>query len=74
MCKSGRALAPTPLGRLMTSYLTLFFSKYVDVNFTANVEEQLDQVAGEDSSRRGGGRGRGGDGALSMVIWQLHCC
>jgi DNA topoisomerase-1 len=47
--KSGRSLAPTPLGRLMVSYLTLFFPRYVDVNFTAKVEEQLDEVSGGSS-------------------------
>jgi DNA topoisomerase-1 len=45
--KSGRALVPTPLGRLLTAYLTSHFSEYVDVNFTAKVEEQLDEVSGE---------------------------
>jgi hypothetical protein len=30
----------------MVSYLTLFFPRYVDVNFTAKVEEQLDEVSG----------------------------
>jgi DNA topoisomerase-1 len=49
--KSGRSLAPTPLGRLMVSYLTLFFPRYVDVNFTAKVEEQLDEVSGESTGR-----------------------
>jgi DNA topoisomerase IA len=45
--KSGRTLVPTPLGRLLTAYLTSHFSEYVDVNFTAKVEEQLDEVSGE---------------------------
>jgi DNA topoisomerase IA len=31
----------------MVSYLTLFFPCYVDVHFTAKVEEQLDEVSGE---------------------------
>jgi DNA topoisomerase-1 len=46
--KSGRTLVPTPLGRLLTAYLTLHFTEYVDVNFTAKVEEQLDEVSGEE--------------------------
>lgn len=45
--KSGRTLVPTPLGRLLAAYLTSHFSEYVDVNFTAKVEEQLDEVSGE---------------------------
>lgn len=45
--KSGRTLIPTPLGRLLTAYLTIHFTEYVDVNFTAKVEEQLDEVSGE---------------------------
>jgi hypothetical protein len=44
--KSGRTLVPTPLGRLLTAYLTIHFTEYVDVNFTAKVEEQLDEVSG----------------------------
>lgn len=44
--KSGRTLIPTPLGRLLTAYLTIHFTEYVDVNFTAKVEEQLDEVSG----------------------------
>jgi DNA topoisomerase-1 len=50
--RSGRSLAPTPLGRLMVAYLTLFFPRYLDVNFTAQVEEQLDEVSGETRVRR----------------------
>lgn len=46
MVKSGRTLVPTPLGRLLTAYLTIHFTEYVDVNFTAKVEEQLDDVSG----------------------------
>lgn len=44
--KSGRTLVPSPLGRLLTAYLTIHFTEYVDVNFTAKVEEQLDEVSG----------------------------
>lgn len=51
MLRTGRSLAPTPLGRLMVGYLTLFFPRYVDVNFTASVEEQLDEVSGEPVKR-----------------------
>jgi hypothetical protein len=40
-------MVPTPLGRLLTAYLTIHFPEYVDVNFTAKVEEQLDEVSGQ---------------------------
>ena len=43
---AGRSLVPTPLGRLLSAYLAIHFPEYVDVNFTARVEEQLDEVSG----------------------------
>ncbi len=46
MRSPGRALAPSPLGRLLVAYLILHFPDVVDVNFTAHVEEQLDEVSG----------------------------
>lgn len=33
------------LGRLVNAFLTAFFAKYVEYNFTANLEDQLDDVA-----------------------------
>ncbi|QYO78580.1 type I DNA topoisomerase [Devosia salina] len=44
----GKALHPEDRGRIVTSFLESFFSRYVEYGFTAHLEEQLDQVsAGE---------------------------
>jgi DNA topoisomerase-1 len=44
----GKALHPEDRGRIVTSFLESFFSRYVEYGFTALLEEQLDQVsAGE---------------------------
>lgn len=44
----GKALHPEDRGRIVTSFLESFFSRYVEYDFTAHLEEQLDQVsAGE---------------------------
>ncbi len=37
---------PEDRGRLVTSFLMKFFTKYVDYDFTANLEEELDAIAG----------------------------
>jgi DNA topoisomerase-1 len=43
-----RALVPEDRGRIVTAFLTSFFSRYVEFGFTASLEEQLDQIsAGE---------------------------
>ena len=36
---------PEERGRLVTSFLTNFFSRYVEYDFTANLEEQLDDIS-----------------------------
>ncbi len=36
---------PEDRGRLVTSFLMKFFTKYVDYDFTANLEEELDAIA-----------------------------
>lgn len=36
---------PEARGRLVSAFLTHFFEKYVQPNFTANVEEQLDDIS-----------------------------
>jgi DNA topoisomerase-1 len=41
-----RRFIPEDRGRLVTAFLTSFFTRYVDVNFTANLEEQLDDISG----------------------------
>ncbi len=37
---------PEDRGRLVTAFLTSFFERYVDSNFTASLEEQLDDISG----------------------------
>jgi len=41
-----RRFVPENRGRLVTSFLMKFFTKYVDYDFTANLEEELDSIAG----------------------------
>ncbi|MCF7969722.1 MAG: type I DNA topoisomerase [Methylococcaceae bacterium] len=36
---------PTDVGRIVTKFLTEHFTKYVDYNFTANLEDDLDAVS-----------------------------
>lgn len=40
-----RRFIPEDRGRLVTTFLTKFFAKYVDYDFTANLEEELDAIA-----------------------------
>jgi DNA topoisomerase I len=48
--KEGRALHPEPLGRVLSSFLCLYFPTYVDPAFTSRMEEELDLVsAGKES-------------------------
>ncbi len=43
-----RTLVPEDRGRVVTAFLTSFFTKYVEFDFTAGLEAQLDQIsAGE---------------------------
>jgi len=39
-----RRFIPDSRGRIVTSFLTNFFHKYVEYGFTANLEEQLDEI------------------------------
>jgi DNA topoisomerase-1 len=41
-----RRFVPEDRGRLVTSFLIKFFNRYVDYGFTANLEEELDAIAG----------------------------
>ena len=50
---TGRALAPTPMGRLVSSFLAARFSRYVDPHFTSAVEARLDAVAAGKEAWRG---------------------
>jgi len=40
-----RRFVPEDRGRLVTTFLTKFFKRYVDYDFTANLEEELDAIA-----------------------------
>ena len=40
-----RRFIPEDRGRLVTAFLTSFFERYVDTGFTANLEEQLDDIS-----------------------------
>ena len=47
-----KRLIPEDKGRVVTAFLESFFSRYVEYDFTANLEEQLDRVsAGEMNGR-----------------------
>lgn len=40
-----RRFQPEDRGRIVTTFLSKFFTKYVDYSFTANLEEELDAIA-----------------------------
>ncbi len=41
----GRAFKPTDVGRAVSKFLSAHFTRYVDYDFTAKLEDQLDEVA-----------------------------
>ncbi len=41
----GRAFKPTDVGRAVSKFLSTHFAKYVDYDFTANLEDELDAVS-----------------------------
>ncbi len=41
-----RRFVPEDRGRLVTAFLTNFFERYVEYNFTADLENQLDDISG----------------------------
>ena len=47
-----RRFIPEDRGRLVTAFLTSFFARYVDTGFTANLEEQLDEIAEGEANWR----------------------
>jgi DNA topoisomerase-1 len=47
-----RRFVPEDRGRLVTAFLVSFFSRYVDTGFTANLEEQLDEIAEGEANWR----------------------
>ena len=48
-----KRFVPEDRGRLVTAFLTSFFERYVDSNFTASLEEQLDDISGGRAEWRG---------------------
>ncbi len=40
-----RRFVPEERGRLVTAFLVSFFNRYVDTGFTANLEEELDEIS-----------------------------
>ena len=47
-----KQLVPDSRGRIVTEFLKKYFGKYVDYNFTAGMEENLDKVSAGDSAWR----------------------
>src|SRR6202034_1130763 len=47
-----RRLLPEDRGRVVVAFLESFFSKYVEYDFTADLEEQLDRVSNNDVAWR----------------------
>jgi DNA topoisomerase-1 len=45
-----RRLVPEDKGRLVTAFLESFFNRYVQYDFTADLEEQLDKVSAGDKN------------------------
>ena len=43
--KEAGTLRPTPRGRTLSAYLVSFFPQYLDMGFTCNMEDQLDQIS-----------------------------
>ncbi|RUL89741.1 type I DNA topoisomerase [Tautonia sociabilis] len=41
----GKRFIPEPRGRVVTAFLTHFFRRYVEYDFTANLEDELDRVS-----------------------------
>ncbi len=48
--KEGRALRPTATGEVVSSFLEQHFSTYISDSFTAEMEDELDQIASGDRS------------------------
>jgi DNA topoisomerase-1 len=41
----GKRFLPTDVGRIVSNFLTNHFTQYVDYDFTANLEDELDEIA-----------------------------
>ena len=67
---------PEESGRLLTAFLERFFERYVSYDFTAHLEDELDDISGGRARLAGGARGilarlqaedRRGDGAEAVA-------
>ena len=58
--KEGKSLQATSRGRVLSAFLQHYFARYVDYDFTSNLESQLDEVAGTMSQ---------GEQTLCMNVW-----
>ena len=47
-----KRLVPEDKGRLVTAFLESFFNRWVDYDFTAELEEQLDKVSNHETDWR----------------------
>src|SRR4029434_9983326 len=47
-----RRLVPEDKGRVLTAFLESFFARYVEYDFTAGLEEQLDRVSNNEVAWR----------------------
>src|SRR5258708_15338574 len=47
-----KRLVPEDKGRVLTSFLESFFARYVEYDFTADLEEQLDRVSNNEIAWR----------------------
>ena len=43
--KDGKRFTPTEMGKVVNTFLSTHFEKYVDYDFTANLEDQLDAIS-----------------------------
>ena len=48
--KEGRVLKPTARGKLVVAFLQSHFTRYLDYDYTSDMESQLDEVAGDSAS------------------------
>jgi DNA topoisomerase-1 len=48
--RDGRQLVPSEVGKVVTDQLVEYFPDYIDVDFTAGMEEDLDRIAGGDAA------------------------
>ena len=49
-----RRFMPEDRGRLVTAFLESFFDRYVEYDFTADLEDQLDDISGGRARLEGG--------------------